>query len=289
VSINRFNSFTLLGVGVGLRAPHWEHILEHRPDIDWFEIIVENFLNFPHPLEVLDQVLGHYPIIHHSVSLYPGSFDPFDTNHLKVMKELIRRTKTPYVSDHLCWGSIDGTYSHDLLPLPYTKEAVKHVAQRIKELQDFFEVPFCIENVSSYGEFLDSTMTEWEFLNEIVVKADCGILLDINNIYVSAHNHGFSPEEYLQYLPFERVGHVHLAGHTRKGELLIDTHSTHIIDEVWALYKSVIQKHGPCNTLIEWDDSIPSFDVLLNEAHRARCIMDTSTPMSDYEGLVRDR
>ena len=203
---NKFNGFTDLGVGIGLRTVHYQQILDEKPAVDWFEIISENFMiDGGKPLEILDAVLEHYPVIQHGVSLYLGSCEPLNKEYLQKLKKLVQRTKAPFISDHLCWGSVDGKSSHDLLPIPYTFEAVIHTAERIKAVQDILEIPFCIENVSSYAEFNASEMTEWQFLTEVSERADCGILLDVNNIYVSAVNHDFDPYEYLKNISLQRV------------------------------------------------------------------------------------
>ena len=184
---NRFNAFTDLGIGIGLRIPHYNHILTKKPTVDWFEIISENYMcDAGRPLEVLDQILEQYQVIQHGVALYFGSTDRVDRDQLKRLKALVKRTKTPFLSDHLCWGSVDGTYTHDLLPMPYTFAAARNTARRVREASDYLEVPIIVENVSSYAEFHVSEMTEWEFLTEVVERADCGILLDVNNIYVSS-------------------------------------------------------------------------------------------------------
>ncbi|HZV35986.1 MAG TPA: DUF692 domain-containing protein, partial [Verrucomicrobiae bacterium] len=210
---NRFNAFTDYGIGIGLRIPHYRHILKEKPVVDWFEIISENFMvEGGRPLEILDKILEQYRVVQHGVSMYFGSAEPLNREHLKKLKRLVRRTKTPWLSDHLCWGSVDGRYTHDLLPMPYTFAAVKVAAQKIREAQDFLELPIAVENVSSYAEFHVSEMTEWEFLAEVVERADCGILLDVNNIYVSSFNHGFDPFEYLDNIPIERVAQMHIAG-----------------------------------------------------------------------------
>ena len=188
---NNFNNFSDLGVGIGLRVPHYDHILSKKPVVDWFEIIAENYLvDGGRPLRVLDQILEQYKVVMHGVSLYFGSPEKPDREHLKKLKSLVRRTNTPWMADHLCWGSVDGTYTHDLLPLPYTKAAAKAAAEKIRYVQDTLEIPIAVENLSSYATFKASTMTEWEFLTEVVEQADCGILLDVNNIYVSSQNHG---------------------------------------------------------------------------------------------------
>lgn len=267
---NRFNGFTEYGVGIGLRIPHFQHILEKKPVVDWFEIISENYMiDGGNPLAVLDAILEQYRVVQHGVSMYFGSAEPLNREHVRRLKTLVRRTKTPWLSDHLCWGSVDGSYSHDLLPIPYTWEAVELTAAKIRQVRDFVEVPVVVENVSSYAEFHDSVMTEWEFLNEVVERADCGILLDVNNIYVSAMNHSFDAREYLDSVPAERVAQIHIAGHSRYEKYLLDTHDHAVIDPVWELYARAIRRIGPTATLLEWDDRIPSFEEVHAEALKA--------------------
>jgi uncharacterized protein len=230
-----------------LRAPHYQHILARKPVVDWFEIISENFmLDGGRPLQILDQILEQYRVVQHGVSMYFGSAEKLNREHLRRLKDLVKRTKTPWLSDHLCWGSVDGRYTHDLLPMPYTFEAAKITAQKVKAVQDFLEIPVAVENVSSYAEYHESEMTEWEFLNEVVERADCGILLDVNNIYVSSQNHNFNPLDYV-----------------------LDTHDHPVIDPVWKLYERAIQRAGHTATLLEWDDSIPSFQEVHDEALKA--------------------
>jgi len=268
---NRFNGHHDFGVGIGLRDPHLQHILERKPVVDWFEIISENYMaDEGCPLAQLDEILERYRVVQHGVAMYFGSAEPLNREYLKRLKALVKRTKTPWLTDHLCWGSIDGHYSHDLLPMPYTFEAVKQTAQKIREARDFLEVPIAVENVSSYAEFHVSQMTEWEFLNEVVEAADCGILLDVNNIYVSSCNHGFDPHAYIDNVIHERVTQIHLAGHTDAGHCLLDTHDHPVSDPVWQLYAKLIERVGPTATLLEWDDRIPSFDELHNEALKAK-------------------
>jgi uncharacterized protein (UPF0276 family) len=212
----RFTNHTELGVGIGLRVPHYEHIFSEKPTVDWFEIISENYMvDGGRPLRMLDRIMEQYRVVQHGVGLYPGAAQGLDRDHLRRLKKLVRRTNTPWVSDHLCWGSVDGTFSHDLLPLPYTMSCARHVAEQLRATQDFLEVPLAIENVSSYAEFKHSNMTEWEFLSEVVERADCGILLDVNNIYVSSVNHGFNPLDYVNGVPHDRVAQIHIAGHSR--------------------------------------------------------------------------
>lgn len=262
--------FANLGIGIGLRVPHYRHILEKKPVCDWFEIISENFMvDGGRPLAVLDQILEQYCVVQHGVSMYFGNADPLNRDHLKKLRRLVKRTHTPWLSDHLCWGSVSGRCSHDLLPMPYTMSVAKHTAAKIRQAQDFLEVPICVENVSSYAEFKQNEMHEWEFLSEVVERADCGILLDVNNIYVSSQNHGFDPFEYLRAVPHHRVGQIHIAGHTRYDDIILDTHDHPVPDPVWALYAEAIAHCGHVSTLLEWDDRIPSFDEVHDEALKA--------------------
>jgi len=288
---NRFNGFTDLGVGIGLRIPHYRHILSRKPACDWFEIISENYMcDGGRPLSVLDQILEQYRVVQHGVSIYFGSTDPLNREHLKNLKRLVKRTNTPFLSDHLCWGSVDGTYSHDLLPMPYTIAAAKLTAQKVKAAQDYLELPICVENVSSYAEFHASEMTEWEFLSEVVERADCGILLDVNNIYVSAMNHNFDPYDYLNNIPHHRVGQIHIAGHSKYEKYILDTHDHAPIPPVWKMYAQAIRRCGPTNTLLEWDAHIPSFDQVHNEALKANRfisqVMAEPTFAKDHETVV---
>src|ERR1700680_2688702 len=267
---NRFNNFTEYGIGIGLRAPHYEHILSRKPVVDWFEIISENFMiDGGRPLHILDQILDQDKVVQHGVSMYFGSADKPNREHLRRLKELVKRTNTPWLSDHLCWGSVDGRYTHDLLPMPYTFEAARLTAQKVREVSDFLEIPIAVENVSSYAEFHVSEMTEWEFLTEVVEQADCGILLDVNNIYVSAMNHSFDPYDYLNNVPHDRVGQIHVAGHSKYEKYILDTHDHAPIDPVWQLYEQAIRLCGPTNTLLEWDARIPTFDEVYREALKA--------------------
>ena len=267
---NRFNGFTDYGVGIGLRIPHYQHIFKHKPPVGWFEIISENFMvDGGRALAVLDQILDRYRVVQHGVSMYFGSAEPINREHLRRLKTLVQRTKTPWLSDHLCWGSVDGRYTHDLLPMPYTFEAAEVTARKVREVRDFLEIPIAVENVSSYAEFHASEMTEWEFLSEVVERADCGILLDVNNIYVSSQNHEFDPFQYLNAAPAERVAQIHIAGHSKYEKYILDTHDHPVIDPVWNLYQRAIELVGPTATLLEWDDRIPSFEEVHGEARKA--------------------
>ena len=274
---NRFNGFADYGIGIGLRIPHYAHIFEKKPAVDWFEIISENYMvDGGRPLATLDQILERYRVVQHGVSTYFGSAEPLNREHLRRLKALVKRTKTPWLTDHLCWGSVDGTYSHDLLPMPYTFEAAEITARKVREACDFLEVPIAVENVSSYAEFHMSEMTEWEFLNEVVERADCGILLDVNNIYVSSQNHNFNPMTYVESVPAERVAQIHIAGHSKYEKYILDTHDHAVIDPVWKLYDRAIQRAGHTATLLEWDDNIPTFKEVHNEALKANQFLEKS-------------
>lgn len=262
-------------MGVGLRVPHYRHILERAPAVDFFEIISENFMvGGGKPLYHLDRVLERYPVVQHGVSLGIGGPEPLDREYLKKLRAVLDRVRSPWVSDHFCWGSAGGTNLHDLLPLPYTKEAISRVVDRAREVQDFLGVRFALENTSSYLTFTSSTMPEWEFVAEIAERADIGLLFDVNNVYVSAYNHGFDPYEFVRSVPAERIVQIHLAGHTNLGAYIIDTHKGHVIDPVLDLYRETIERAGPVSTLIEWDDEIPEFPVLAAEAEKVRAIRD---------------
>lgn len=249
--------------------------------MDWFEVISENFM-VPggRPLEVLSGVRERYPIVMHGVSLSIGSTDPLNRRYLRELRDLALRFEPAWISDHLCWTGVGGRNLHDLLPLPYTEEALTHVARRIRQVQDALERHILIENVSSYMTFADSTMTEWEFLSRIAEEADCGILLDINNIFVSAFNHRFDANEYIDYVPAERVVQYHLAGHSDNGTHLLDTHDHPVCDDVWSLYTRAVRRFGAVSTLVEWDDNIPEFSELQATAEKARRIFNQSSATS---------
>jgi uncharacterized protein len=287
--------FQQLGFGVGLRRPHYARVLERRardadapspdacshdapspdaPSVDWFEVISENFMvEGGRPLEVLDGVRARYPVVMHGVSLSIGASDPLNRSYLGALGALARRVQPAWVSDHLCWTGVGGRNLHDLLPLPYTEETVRHVAGRIREVQDILERTILIENVSSYMAFRASRLSEWEFLRAVAEEADCAILLDLNNIFVSAFNHRFDPLRYIDAIPVDRVVQFHLAGHSDHGTYLLDTHDHPIHSEVWALYEHALRRFGRVATLIEWDDNIPEFEVLaaLTDEARRRC------------------
>lgn len=262
-----------LGFGLGLRPDYYEEILQQRPALDWFEITSENYL-IPggKPLYYLDKIRAHYPIVMHGVSLSIGSTDALDKDYLKQLKALASRVEPAWISDHLCWTGSNGLNMHDLLPMPYTREAIKHIVSRIEQVQDYLGRQIAIENVSSYLTFAQSEMTEWEFIAEIVERADCFILLDVNNVYVSAFNHNFKAMDYIEAMPGARVVQIHLAGHSNQGDYIIDTHDAPVIEPVWSLYKKTIKHLGKISTMIERDDNMPPLTDLLAEIERARRI-----------------
>lgn len=260
-----------LGFGLGLRTEHYEAVLEDAPAVDWFEIITENYL-VPggKPLYYLDRIRERYPLVMHGVSLSIGSTAPLDIDYLRELKRLAIRVQPRWISDHLCWTGVDGINLHDLMPLPYTDEALRHVAERIRQVQDFLGQRIAIENVSSYVTYVDSTLSEWDFLAQLAAEADCDLLLDINNVYVNSVNHGFDPLDFLAAVPTDRVRQFHVAGHQNNGTHLIDTHDAPIAPEVWALYNTARARFGDVATLIERDDKIPPLRELIAELDTAR-------------------
>src|ERR1700676_396581 len=260
-----------LGFGLGLRVDHYEAILADHPEVDWFEALTENYL-VPggKPLDYLTRIRGRYPAVLHGVSLCIGSTQPLDRTYLAQVKALAMRIEPEWISDHLCWTGIAGRNMHDLLPLPYTEEALATVVARVGQVQDALGRQILLENVSSYLTFHASEMSEWEFLREVAQRADCAILLDINNIYVSSVNHGFDPLTYLRAIPVDRVRQFHLAGHSDLGGHLIDTHDHPIVEPVWNLYCAAVAHFGAVPTMIERDDNIPPLDELVAELQTAR-------------------
>jgi hypothetical protein len=265
---------------VGLRPKHYAEVLargrEGRLEVDWFEALTENYMVAGGRLpRVLDEVRGLAPVVLHGVSLNLGSVDPLDGDYLDALDALARRVEPPWLSDHLCWTGVGGRNLHDLLPLPQTGEAVEHVAARIRGVQERLGRRIAVENVSSYVEHAANELTEWEFLGAVAERADCGILLDVNNVFVSAHNHGFDARTYLDAVDPARVFQIHLAGHAPDGPLLIDTHDHPVGDAVWSLYAHALRRIGPVSTLVEWDGNLPDFERLCEEAARARTILET--------------
>jgi uncharacterized protein (UPF0276 family) len=262
-----------LGFGLGLRSEHYLDLIEHEQAVDWLEILSENYMIAGgKPLYYLDKIAERYPLVMHGVSLSIGSVDPINQDYLQDLKKLAQRIEPKWISDHLCWTGTQGINLHDLMPLPYTEEALNHLAARITQVQDFLGQRILLENVSSYLSYQHSTISEWEFLRSVAQQADCLILLDINNIHVSAHNHGFDPLTYLAAMPADRIQQIHLAGHLNKGDYSIDTHDHEIIDSVWNLYAESVKRFGHISTMIERDDDIPPLNTLLAELQKARNI-----------------
>jgi uncharacterized protein (UPF0276 family) len=261
--------------GIGLRAQHYTDVLETRPGIGWLEVHSENYFGAGgQPHYFLEQFRAHYPLSLHGVGLSLGSTDALDYAHLGKLKALIARYQPGLVSEHLCWGAVGGRHLNDLLPLPYTEEALRHVCERICRTQDFLGRQILVENVSSYIQFAQSTIPEWEFVAAVARATGCGILLDVNNIYVNAVNHRFDPLRYLEAIPVETVQEIHLAGFDSNGECLVDTHGKPVCDAVWALYREALERFGKIPTLIEWDTDIPELSVLLEEARKSDAILE---------------
>lgn len=271
------NRFQLadLGIGLGLRTVHYPYIVEHWPKLDWFEIISENYMHTAgRPLDFLDAIAERYPIVMHGVSLSIGSTDPLDQSYLLELRALRDRVRARWVSDHLCWTGIGGKNTHDLLPMPYTEEALAHAVARVRHVQDFLGAPLALENPSTYAEFAGACMSEWEFVGRLAEEADCALLLDVNNIFVSAQNHGFDPLVYLDAMPFDRVVQLHVAGHTHHGTHIVDSHIGPVIDPVWRLLARAWKRAGGAPILLEWDAEIPTFEETHAEALRAREFID---------------
>jgi uncharacterized protein (UPF0276 family) len=262
--------FPYLGIGVGLRTVHFSHILSQEPEIDWFEALSENHMDSGgRPAYVLDQVAERYPVVLHGVSMSIGGTDPLDFEYLAKLKKLAGRVNARWVSDHLCWTGVMGKNTHDLLPVPTNEAALQHITERVRVVSDYLERPLVLENPSTYVAFHESTMTEWDFLRQLTEQSGCYLLLDVNNIYVSAFNHGFDPRTYIDGIPADRVVQIHLAGHTKYDTYIIDTHTGHVIDEVWSLYDYTIRRMGEISTMVEWDQDIPDFDTVRAEAMKA--------------------
>lgn len=261
--------------GIGLRSAHYNEVLDLKPDIPWFEVHSENFFADGGPAhDMLTAVRCDYPLSLHGVGLSLGSTDPLNNWHLNKVKALIERYQPDLVSEHLSWSSVGGYYLNDLLPLPYTEEALRHIGARIQQVQDYLGRQILIENLSSYLQFSTSTIPEWEFIAAVAQCSGCGILLDVNNVYVNSRNHGFDAAEYIQAIPVSAVGEIHLAGHSDEGDCLIDTHSRPVSPAVWALYEQAVQRFGHLPTLIEWDTDIPPLPVLMSEAAKADTILE---------------
>ncbi len=279
-----------LGFGVGLRSVHFSHVLREQPAVDWFEVISENFMDSGgRPRYILDQVAERYPVVMHGVSLSIGSAEPLNFDYLRKLKRLADAIGVRWVSDHLCWTGVLGINTHDLLPVPLTEETLAHVVGRIRTVQDFLERPLVLENPSSYVTFAKSTLTEWEFLRQMAEEADCGLLLDVNNVFVSSVNHDFDPVEYIESVPHERVVQFHLAGHTDCGTHRIDTHDSEVIAPVWELYRLAHRLTGGVSTLLEWDAKIPEFSVVHAEALKAKRFLGEELSPSHASVVTAER
>ena len=280
---------TLERVGIGLRSCHYSYILENQPDIDWFEALSDNyFMSGGLPLYYLDKIRQNYPVTLHGVGMSLGSTDALSFDYLNRLKALIKKVEPIYVSDHLSWISVNNHYLNDLIPLPYTEESMAYLVQRITRVQELLGRQILIENPSAYISFHNSTMTEWEFLQGLLTEADCYLLLDVNNLYVSAVNFNFDPIEYLQQIPKYRVKQIHLAGYEEKENYLFDTHGYPVHPPVWELYQVVLQTLGIVPTLIEWDTDIPEFEVLMAEANKARAYQEECLNLND-NNILKDR
>jgi uncharacterized protein len=268
-----------LGLGVGLRNQHFSYLMNHDPDVDWFEIISENFIdNYGYARRVLERLASIRPVVMHGVSLSIGSTDPLDWNYLKKLKALAEFVHPAWISDHLCWTGVAGVNTHDLLPVPLNEESLRHVAERVRQVQNFLERPLVLENPSSYLEFKESTIAEWDFLSELARETGCGLLLDVNNVYVSGYNHSFDPEHYIRSMAHDAVVQIHLAGPTDCGRFLVDTHDQPVPARVWDLYRLAQELTGGVSTLLEWDANIPDFPELVAELRKAEAALRGENP-----------
>ncbi len=264
-----------LGFGLGLRVDHYDEIIAEPPPVDWFEALTENYMvEGGKPLHYLEKIRALYPMVMHGVSMSIGSTEPLNWRYLQELKNLVARIEPVWISDHLCWTGVQGRNLHDLMPMPYTEEAIDHVAERVRQVQDFLGTQILLENVSSYVTYQASQISEWEFLSAVAQRADCHILLDVNNIYVSSHNHNFDPISYLEGISIDRVRQFHLAGHSHNGNLIIDTHDHPVPDPVWSLYRRAVERFGDVPTMIERDDNIPDLNELVKELDTARCFAE---------------
>src|SRR5579872_3210316 len=283
-----FESLPILGAGIGLRKPHFRDLPRTELPVGWLEIVPENFMNFGgFPQTILDAVAQRFPIVSHGVNLSIGSCDPLNEEYLERLKTLLERTRALWYSDHLCFTSIGGEYFHDLLPLPFSREATDHVVRRVRQLKKRITLPFLLENPSYYVKMPGAQMSEAEFFTKILEDADCGMLLDVNNVYVNSRNHGFDAKEFIRQLPLHRVGQIHMAGHLDRGDVIIDTHEGPIIDPVWDLYEFTLQQIGrSVSTLIEWDTNVPPLGQVVEEAVHAQRIID-QTSSNGLKGISR--
>lgn len=281
------NDLPNLGLGLGLRHQHFDYVLKHQPTVDWFEVISENFIaDHGWCKHMLLQIRQHYPIVMHGVSMSIGSSDPLNWQYLKDLKVLANEVEPEWVSDHLCWTGVHNLNTHDLLPVPLTEQSLQHICERINQVQDFLERPLMFENPSTYLSFQTSTMNEWTFLNEMSKRTDCGLLIDVNNIYVSARNHGFDPIEYVDSLHHNAITQVHISGHTDLGDHCIDTHDQPVCDAVWSLYARLMSLTNGVSTLLEWDANIPDFPTLHAELLKAKTTIEK--PMPELSNIAQN-
>lgn len=273
-----------LGLGLGLRSQHFSHILENKPEVDWFEVISENFMDsYGRPRHILNQIAERYPVVMHGVSMSIGSTDRLNYGYLERLKTLADEVNPAWISDHLCWTGVLTVNSHDLLPLPLNEESLAHVCDRILKVQDYLERPLVIENPSTYATFKNSNIKEWDFLRMMTEETGCGLLLDVNNVYVSSFNNDFDPVEYLKGIPFDRVVQMHLAGHQHCGTHIIDTHDREVADPVWRLFQMAWQRTGGVSTLLEWDGNIPAFEIYHAELLKAKQFMSENVNFAKSE------
>lgn len=276
------------GLGLGLRSKHFSHILENKPEVDWFEVISENFMDSGgRPRHVLNQIAERYPVVMHGVSLSIGSTDPLNKEYLRKLKQLAREVNPLWISDHLCWTGINSLNTHDLLPVVLNEESLKHICSRITEVQDFMQRPIVLENPSTYLTFRQSTINEWDFLRYMAEETGCGLLLDVNNVYVSGFNNDFDPVHYIKQLPHDHIVQMHIAGHQHCGTHIIDTHDREVVKEVWALFNLAWQLTGGVATLLEWDGNIPGFDEYHAELLKAKLYMDIDLPLKTADHPVK--
>lgn len=273
-----------LGLGLGLRNQHFDHILEQSPTVDWFEVISENFMDsFGRPRYILKQIAERYPVVMHGVSMSIGSTDPLNFDYLKSLKALADEIKPAWVSDHLCWTGVLGSNSHDLLPLPLNQESLQHVCDRVRRVQDYLERPLIVENPSTYASFKNSDIPEWDFLRLMTEETGCGLLLDVNNVYVSSFNNDFDPVMYIENLPHDKIVQMHLAGHQNMGDYIIDTHDREVTNQVWELFQLTYQRAHEAAILLEWDGNIPAFEVYYAELMKAQQYMNP-----DFKGNIEE-
>lgn len=282
--------FPPLGFGLGLRISHYTHIFEHWPEVDWFEIISENFMDTDgRPKRNLARIRERYPVVMHGIAMSIGTVDPLNSDYLKKLKALAQWLEPAWISDHLCWTGIAHKNSHDLLPVPYTEEALKHIVPRIQQVQEMLGRPIALENPSTYLEFKASHIPEAEFIAEMAKQSGCHLLLDVNNVYVSCYNHRLDAKAYIDALPLDKVVQIHLSGHTNNGTHIVDTHDDHVVDEVWSLYRYVVHKAGRIpNTMVEWDDNIPEFGVLYAELDKAKAAAKDAAQYAPLPELAED-